>query len=88
MRFNYIKQWRKHKLESLLENKIHKILCDFEIQADYPNQARRSDLININEKENMSDSGYCSSIRLQSESEKLENHLNLVRELRKMVGHY
>ena len=30
--FNNAHKWYKHKLESVLENETHKILCDFEIE--------------------------------------------------------
>ena len=39
-----------HKPESVLENKTHKILCDFEIQTDHLIPARKPDLVLIYEK--------------------------------------
>ena len=39
-----------HKPESVLENEIHKILWDFEIQTDHLILARRPDLQLINKK--------------------------------------
>ena len=39
-----------HKSEPVLENKMHKIPLDFEIQTDHPSQARRIDLVLINQK--------------------------------------
>ena len=43
-----------HKPESVLENEIHKILLDCEIQIDYLILARRTDLVIIkkNPKQN------------------------------------
>ena len=40
----------QHKSEAVLENEMHKFLWDFEIQTDHPIQARRPDLVLINEK--------------------------------------
>ena len=37
-----------HNLESVLKNKTHKPLWDFEIQTDYLILARRPDLVIIN----------------------------------------
>ena len=37
-----------HKPESILENKTHKILWDFEIQTDHAIPARRLDQVLIN----------------------------------------
>ena len=39
-----------HKPESILENEMHKILWDFEIQIDHLILARRPDLVIINNK--------------------------------------
>ena len=39
-----------HNLESVLENKTHKVLCNFEIQADYLISARRPELVIVNKK--------------------------------------
>ena len=38
-------KWLMYKPEFILENKIHKILCNFEIQSDHLIPARRPDLI-------------------------------------------
>ena len=40
-----------HKPESILENEMHEIPWDFEIQTDHPIQTRRPDLVLINKKE-------------------------------------
>ena len=39
-----------HKLESVLENEVYKILCKFETQMDHLILARRPDLVVINKK--------------------------------------
>ena len=43
-------KWYMHKQESILENEMHKILWDFEIQKDHLIPARRPDLLLINKK--------------------------------------
>ena len=40
LKFGHTNKWYVHKPESVLENKSHKILCDFEIKTDHPIQAR------------------------------------------------
>ena len=55
---NYAKHWILtippngigHKPESVVENEMHKVLWDFEIQTDHLSLARRPDLILINKK--------------------------------------
>ena len=37
----------KHKPKSVLENKVHKILCDFEMQTDHPNSSPNYQIISI-----------------------------------------
>ena len=39
-----------HKVESILENEMHKILWDFEIETDPLILARRLDLVTNNKK--------------------------------------
>ena len=39
-----------HKQKSMLQNNIHKILPDFEIQTDHPIPSRKSDLVLIYKK--------------------------------------
>ena len=50
LKFDHTIKWYMHKPESLLENEMHKILWDFDIQTDPFIQARRSDLVVINKK--------------------------------------
>ena len=38
--FDHTNKWYMHNPESVLENKTHKILLDFEIQTDYQISAR------------------------------------------------
>ena len=35
-KFDHIDKWYKHKLDSILKSKMHKILWNFEIQMDHP----------------------------------------------------
>ena len=69
LNFDYTAEWYIHKPESVLENEIHKILWDFEIQTDHLIQARKPDLMLINEKkENLSSSEFCRSSGPQSKN--------------------
>ena len=48
-----------HKPETFQEHETHKILCDFEIQTDHLILARRPNLVIIDKKENLPNSGLC-----------------------------
>ena len=43
-------KWYVQELESLLENRIHKIVKNFETQTDQPIVSRRLELVFINKK--------------------------------------
>ena len=77
-----------HIPESGLENETHTILWDFETQTDHLLSARRLDLIIVNKKENLPNSGLCCSgdhgVNLK-ESEKRHKYLDLARELKKTM---
>ena len=47
--FNRAKIWYEHEPESLVENKNFKILWNFTIQCDHMIEARRSDIVVIDE---------------------------------------
>ena len=49
----YANKWYMHKLESLLENKMHKIPWDFDKQTDNEIPAWRPHLVLINKKEEL-----------------------------------
>ena len=49
-KFHHINQCYMHKPESVLENEMQKILWDFKMQTDHPVQARRPNLVLINQK--------------------------------------
>ena len=54
LKYDATTEWYKHKPESVLENEMHKILWDFEIQTDQLNPARRPNLvIFFSKKENL-----------------------------------
>ena len=50
VKFDHANKWYRHKVESVLENKMYKILKDFEIQMDHAILARRPDLELIDKK--------------------------------------
>ena len=50
LKFDYTTKWYMHKPESVLENEMHKILWDFEIQTDHLIPGQRPELAIINEK--------------------------------------
>ncbi len=47
-KFDHMNKWYMHNL--VLENDVHKLLWDFDIQTDHLISARRPDLIIINKK--------------------------------------
>ena len=59
-----------HKLESVLENEMHKILIDFEIQTDHLILTSRPDLEIINKKKNLPYNGFCSPSELIGENQR------------------
>ena len=50
-KFDHSTKWYMHKPESILENEMHKILWDFEIQTAHLIPARRPDLVLISNAE-------------------------------------
>ena len=77
-KFDHTTKWYMHKPESVIENVMHKILWDFEIQADHLILARRPNLEIINKKkrkkkkkkENLPFSGLWHPSRSQSENQR------------------
>ena len=57
-----------HKPEYVLENEVHEILYDFELQKDHTIPGRRAVLIN-KKKKDLLYNGLCYTNRLYSESE-------------------
>ena len=56
--------------ESVLENEMHKILWDFEIQTDYSIQVRKRDFVLIYKKKNLLYCGFYCNSRSQKENER------------------
>ena len=49
-RYNHTIKWYMYNPESVLENEMHKIFWDFEIQTDPLVSARQPDLVIVNKK--------------------------------------
>ena len=49
-KFDHTNKWYMHNPATVLENDLHKLLWDFNIQTDHLIRARRPDLIIINKK--------------------------------------
>ena len=84
LKLNHTTKWYTHKPESVLENEVHKILWDFEIQTDHLIPARRPDLVVINKKQKtcrLVDFSVLADHKVKSkESEKKDKYLDLARE--------
>ena len=78
-----------HKLEYVLENKMHKIFCDFEIQTGHLIQARKPDLEIINKKERIcriEDFAVPADHRVKiKENEKRNKYLDLAERKKKVM---
>ena len=58
--FDHMNKWYMYNPESVLENNMHKLLWDFDIQTDHQVSARRPDLIIIIfKKENLQNCELC-----------------------------
>ena len=69
-------KWYMHKPASVLENEMHKILLDFEIQTDHLISAWRLGLVIVKrrrKKENQPFSGLCRSSGSQSNNQRKRN---------------
>ena len=93
--FDHTNKWYIHKPAPVLENDLHKLLWDFNIQTDHLIPARRPDLIIINKKKKKKKRiskivdfavPVDHWINLK-ESEKKDKYLDLVREFEKAVEH-
>ena len=78
-----------HNPAPVLENDLHKLLWDFNIQTDHQIPARRPDLLIINKKKR--ESAKLSTLLFRQdhrinlkESEKKDKYLDLARELKKL----
>ena len=82
-KFDHTNQWYMHNPESVEENKMHKILWDFEIQTDHLILARRPNRVIVNKKKRERENLLVPAnhtVKLK-ESEKKD----LVRELKKTM---
>ena len=89
LNFDHTNKWYMHNQESLLENKTHKLFCDFEIQTDHQISARRLDHIIINKKkkkENLQNCGLWCPSEPHSEIERMwkDGYFDFARELKKL----
>ena len=88
LHFHHATKWYMHKPESVLENKTHKILWDFEIQTDHLITARRPDLVLINKEKrtcHIVDFAVPADHRVKlKEIEKKDKYLDLAIELKKL----
>ena len=61
-KFDHTHKWHMHNPAPVLENDLHKLLWDFDVQTDHLISARRPDLIITNKKsENLQNCRLCSS---------------------------
>ena len=83
-------KWYIHNPAAVLENDLHKLLWDFNIQTDHLIPARRPDLIIINKRKRICkivDFDVTGEHRLNlKESEKKDKYLELARELKKLLN--
>ena len=91
-KFHHINKGYTHNSESIQENKMHKILWDFEIQTDHLILARRPDLVIVNKKKRKKRTCWIVNFAIPSdervklkESKKRDKYLDLARELKKKL---
>ena len=81
-------KWYEHEPESVLENEDYKILWDFSIQTDHVIEARRPDLVVVDNKERSCkkiDFAFPGDSRTEDkEKDKIEKYQDLGRELQKI----
>ena len=91
-KFDHTNKWYMHNPTPVLENDMHKLLWDFNIQTDLLIPARRLDLIIIKKKKKRTckivDFAVPADYRVKlKECEKKDKYLDLARELKKTVEH-
>ena len=90
LKFDHRKKWYMHNPESALENEIHKLFRDFQIQMDHLLLGRRPNLVIVTKKkENCRIVGVgfvvIANDRVKlKEGEKRDKYLNLARKLKKL----
>ena len=91
-KFDHSNKWYMYNLTFVLENEIHKLLWDFDIQTDHLISSRRPDLIIINKRKKKRT---CKIVDLADpadhrvklkESEKKDKYLELARKLMKLFS--
>ena len=83
LQFDHTTKWYTHKPESVRENKLQKILRDFQIQTDHPIIFRRPDLVTSNKKKNLTYSERWRSSEIKKKT-KIEKYLDLAQERRNL----
>ena len=90
-KFDHTNKWYMHNPAPVLENAVHKLLWEFNIQTDHFIPARRPDLKIINKKKRtckIVDFAVPADHRIKlKECQKKDKYLNLARELKKTVEH-
>ena len=82
-KYDHMNKWYMHNPEFVLENEMHKVLWDFEIQTDHLILARQPDFVRVNKKEILLNSGLFHMVKLK-ESEKKDKYLEFAGELKKL----
>ena len=84
-KFDHTNKWYVHNPESVLENEMHKLLWDFDIQMNHRISSRRPDLVIINKKQRtyrIADFVVPADLRVKLKgSEKKAKYLDLAWEL-------
>ena len=87
-KFDHANKWYMPNSAPVLENDIHKLLWDFDIQTDHLISARRPDCLIINKKKRICkivDFAVPADLRIKlKECEKRDKYLDLTRELKKL----
>ena len=90
-KFDHRNKWYMHNLTSVLENKTHKLLWDFDIQTDHLISARRPNLLYSKPRKrtcrNVDFSELADHRVKLKESEKKDKYLDLVSNLKKSEEH-
>ena len=79
-KFDPTNKWYMRNSKYVLENEVHQLLSDFEIQTDHLISARRPNLVKVNNKtkkkkkkkkeENLPNCGLCCASRTQNKTER------------------
>ena len=75
-KFDYTNKWYMHNTETVLENEMHKLHWDSEIQTDRLISARRLHLVIVKNKKKCPNSGLCHYVGLQSKTDRRRKERN------------